>query len=295
MNRDPLVIDQSYWRFDDKAWQQERKEKWPMIEAVLKHCQKNRKAINMVKRYYLKGELPDWAVVGEQYSMDDTTARHLDIATLLWLHPSEDVEVLKGLKDAYLMGYGRRSNDVEAGMYFINDWGIYVNSRNGSGYADWTADCVSFNGKEKLLFDVVYADLEGVFFNFGMEKQKYKIFGPGLHALEFSGDWLCYEKLNEHGEHMLLQHDFPLEIMFRTINYEQKKSSYALTNFTENYAKCLYRIFDFDTYKEGPSPRTTFVTKIRKVLDEGDHVPELKQLWEQVKRGEVTVDKPWEI
>lgn len=296
MNEDPLIIDTSYWKKGDKNWEKVRKEKWPLIEGVLStYWDKNKKSVNVVKRYYFSGELPDWKKINEDWDHKDERDRHLDVTTILWLHPSVECDVLRPLCDAYFKGYGRDYKDVLAGMAFLMDWGVCVASRNGGGITDWTPPFVCFEGKEKLLFDLIYGNVSGLYFEFGEDKKDYPIHGPDLRSLNFSGDWLCHKKLNDHGKHMLMQYDLPLELMFRKINSEPDRISREFSRRRFVFEKSLFRIHHFNAEKEGDSPRATFVTKIRKILDEGDHVPELKQLWEQVKRGEVTVDKPWKL
>jgi hypothetical protein len=88
---DPLQLDLSDWQLDSKEFQSKRKEQWPLIEGVLdNYFQKNKKAINVIKKYYLKGELPDWAAWNKTVNFSDISARSLDLATFLWLHPSSD-------------------------------------------------------------------------------------------------------------------------------------------------------------------------------------------------------------
>ncbi len=291
---DPLIIDTSFWRPGDKAWAQARKEKWPDIERSI--CiPKTKKAMNIIKRYYLKGELPDWAAINKEWDHGDIWDRHLDIATLLWLHPSADVAVLKPLRDAYFAGHGRTHQDVLAGMFFIMRWGIYVPSMNDAAFIDCQPAFPPFEGKARLLFDLIYAGMEDLTFEFGTDKRKNNCRALGLAEFDFSCKWLCFKKLTEHGGHMLLQHDFPLEMLFRNLNSDPKEIYREIRLWRGGLENNFYRICHFNTKKEGDTPRTTFVTKIRKILDEGDHLPEFKALWEQVKRGEVTVDKPWKL
>jgi hypothetical protein len=60
MATDPLAIDLAHWRLDDKTFQEERKLKWPMIESLLGMDRRKKKAINTIKKYYFKAELPNW-------------------------------------------------------------------------------------------------------------------------------------------------------------------------------------------------------------------------------------------
>src|SRR5690606_37421311 len=294
------------WKLGDKAWEDKRLAQWPVIEEIITTVRdKNKKAVNAIKRYFLKGDLPDWEKLNAGCDSDDVRDRHLDLATFLWLHPSTDYDLLKGLRDTYMQGYGRQPQDVLAGMGFLLDWGVRISSDsgvacavpspNGKGYVNWKPGFVFFDGKGKLLFDLVYGSIDGLTFNFGEEQQSFDVIGPNLGSLQFADQWLCHKKLNEHGKSVLLQYDLPLEFMFRRINAEPQKLSREFARRRFVFEKALFRFHHFDIEKEGDTPRATFVAKIRKILDEGEHVAELKQLWEQIKRGESTVENPWKL
>jgi hypothetical protein len=60
------------------------------------------------------------------------------------------------------------------------------------------------------------------------------------------------------------------------------------------FEKALYRIYHFDTAKEGNSCRTHFVQKLRKILDERQFIREFEMIWARVKSGEVQIENAFE-
>jgi len=298
-NSDPLVLDINHWRLNDKSFQEERKAKWPMIEEVLSICwSKNKKAINIIKKYYLKGELPDWQALNDATEPGDRMFRHLDIATFLWLHPSSDLEVLLPLTKAYYAGYGRLPQDIQAGMYFLFEWGVPLTI---VGRGDWKAKCPCFEGKGRLIFNLIYHEIEGnTFFmevkGFYRTETHHQVSNPSLSSLELSTKWLCSKKLSVFGSEMILQYSEVTQLMFKLINSNPSDVSYW---FKENliYLQELYfyRIANFDIEQEGDTPRTQYVNLVRKILDEDDHSPEIKNLWAKIKNNEITVKNPWKL
>jgi len=284
---DTLIVDTSYWRLDDKKFQDERKKKWPAIEKVLSHWSKSKKAIYIIKKYYLKGETPVWRKVATESEPGNT---FLDIATFLWLHPSSDPAVLIPLRDAYFQGFGRKPYDVTAGMSFIFRLGVINAALNGE---DWPSESsMILDGKEKLLFDLIFGTVKDGVFEFGGSNNHYEYFWRGESCIHYIADWLILKTLNDCGKTMILQFDEPLYIMFDSINRARFSDAELRREF---YATWLYRIAFFDTEKEGDSPRTTCVIKVRKILDSGSNTTELTELWRQVKNGEITVKKPWKL
>ncbi len=83
-------FDASYWLTKDKAWMEERKAQWPVIEKVVS-LNRKKTEVNVIKQYFLRGKMPKW----EKYRDWDDVFRPLDLHTFLWLHPSNDPEILK--------------------------------------------------------------------------------------------------------------------------------------------------------------------------------------------------------
>lgn len=295
---DPLVVDLSHWRLNDKFFQEERKAKWPMVEEILSVCcSKNKKAINIIKKYYLKGELPAWQAVNDATEPSDRMFRHLDIATFLWLHPSSDIEVLLPLTKAYYAGYGRLPQDIQAGIYFLFHWGVLLTI---IGRGDWKAKCPCFEGKGRLLFNLIYDEIESNTFFMEIKgiyrtETHHEIPSPNWATFEFSTRWLCVKKVNVNGHAMILQFKEILDFTFKLINVNPNETLFSFKNYPEGTVVALYRIAYFDIEKEGDTPRAHYVNLVRKILDENDHLPEIKNLWARVKRNEVTVKNPWKL
>lgn len=300
MGNDPLVVDKSFWKTKDKEWVRLRKESWLHVADILS-IRKDKKALGIIKKYYLKGELPDWQKVNESWPHKDKTNRHLDLVTLLWLHPSQDYEVLKPLRDAYFQGFGRAPGDVLAGMLLLLELGIHMPCLNGAKYEEDSAvnggykvTYISLEGEEKLLFDLVYSDGVGLDFKFAEDSKPICSLAPSDVSLGYAGRWLVFDSITEHAKHMLLKYEEPIKLMCKNICSNPKIAAQFNSSDME-ISIALYRIHHFDTAKEGDSPRTTFVTKMRKALDEEPFFPAFKALWEQIKKGEIEVEKPWEF
>lgn len=93
-------------------------------------------------------------------------------------------------------------------------------------------------------------------------------------------------------EDFLFQYDRPLEwwYMCRPV----VEDAFDKETFPDNQRKlvkiALYRIYHFDTQKEGDSCRTRFVHKMRKILDERPFIKEFEAMWAQVKSGKIQVE-----
>ena len=287
LDDDPLVVDIAHWRLEDKTFQAERKAKWPMIAALLSYRRK-KKAINVIKKYYLKGELPDWYYL---WGDGDDGDHFLDPVVFIWLHPSSDYEVLLPLVRAYFKGYGRRADEMRGGMSLLITWGISNAAHNGETYEG--IELNAFEGKAKLIFDLMVADEKNGKWLFGTPPREYPVIWRGLNGLMDISFWLNLEKLNRFGQDMLYQWDGPLELTFKQINRDTQAAAKHLEMSIERFAKILFRIAYFDVEKEGDTVRTRTVCKLRALLDKEDNIPELKELWRQVKSGEKEVKDPW--
>ena len=283
---DTLQIDITHWRLEDKDFQAERKAKWPDIEAILDFRSKPKKGINIIKKYYLKGETPRWRKI---FAETDGETTYLDIATFLWLHPSSDPAVLRPLRDAYYQGFGRTAGDIWNGMSFLLGWGVYNPTCNGDDWPDNPA--IALEGKGKLLFDLIFETVKDGKFKFGRRDESFNYFWRGEFCISLLSDWLIHKTASHHAQYMLLQYDEPL--YFTLDNISKIDFSYELKFSKKEYEKWLYRIAFFDTEKEGDTPRTISVIKFRKLLDDEIIPAELASLWSQVKSGEITVKNPW--
>jgi hypothetical protein len=294
---DPLIIDLTHWQLSDKEFQAKRKEQWPAIEDVLINgLFKKKKAINVIKKYYFKGELPDWAALNESVPTNDLSASCLDIAIFLWLHPSSDVAILSPLAKAYYVGgYGRLPQDVKAGMHNLFYWGVMIAS---VGKEDWEPKITCFEDKARLIFNIIYDGLSGTHFYMKYEgplrvETEHEIIYPTWGSLELSSEWLCRKKIKLYQEGLILQYPEVLELIFKTINLNTNVFARDFNRRYEYEARSFYRIANFDIEKEGKTPRTAFVKIARDILDRGNHLPEINELWKKIKSNEITVKNPW--
>ena len=95
----------------------------------------------------------------------------------------------------------------------------------------------------------------------------------------------------------LLQYDQPLDDWYKSC--EQNEDYFIKDAQTENARKsvinALYVIHHFDTDKEGDTCRSQFCFKIRKILDERLFIAEVKQMWVDIKSGDIVVDGAWSL
>jgi hypothetical protein len=118
------IIDTSYWKLEDKAWVAERKANWDVIEKYYSGgLEKSKKGMNIIKRYYLKGEMPDFEALR---SWSDETLRHLDLYSFLWLHPSKDQRVLTELRNQYVNSPLVVEYDIKVGLGILFESGELI-------------------------------------------------------------------------------------------------------------------------------------------------------------------------
>lgn len=299
---DPLVVDVTHWQLDNKAFQEQRKANWPMVEEVFTTCiNKNKKAINAIKKYYLKGELPNWQALYQATDHTDIKNRHLDIVTFLWLHPSSAPEVLAPLVNAYFAaGFGRVPEDIHAGIHFLFRWGVMLTI---TGVTGWKPKCPCFEGKGQLLFNIIFAHVQGLSFYFegavgiyNKQSNDHVIQVLGFNQLLLSAKWLCLKKFNPISSAVILQYREVCEFMFMQINSDKGVVASDFSDyFIRSTTKAFYRLANFDIEKEGDTPRTRYVKIVREILDAGGHWPQIDALWAKLKNNEIVVQDPWKL
>ena len=296
------VIDTSFWLTKDKAWMQARKDKWPSIEVML--SEKTKKALNIIKQYYLKGKMPNWQALQEWENND----RHLDLFCFLWLHPSDDETLLYSLYREYMTSELIYETDAIAGYYTFLRSLIQDACARFLSMDDYYSPYLE--GKGLTLFNVLYKDID--FAGVQMRKQlksverfqreaQHLLSANGYQDLFTFGKWLCLEVFLPGHEEFLLQYDEPFEWWYLSCkndaeNFFNDKSQGYDTRKMIRYGgyKALYNIYHFDTKKEGDTCRTRFVLKIRKALDEREFSDDFKQMWLDIKAGKIDVEDPWE-
>lgn len=296
-------IDTSHWLESDLVWLEARQAAWPHIEERLfKALFKSKRAVTILKQYYLNGKMPAWLKLKDWGSHE----RHLDIFCFLWLHPSWDRSVLSKLRDAYLSSDLTIEEDIRIGF------GEFL--RNGIAHACEPArensipHFIDLGGNNELLFEVLFDDLSitqheiqgyttgDLVVQYGLPKRYFEMPRAELSRIATMASWLCLEVLSEHNKDMLFQYDLPLEWWYQGCETDEgyfQKPRYKGTR--PGLEKALYRIHKFDTNREGDTCRTRFVHKIRKLLNEREFMSEFKQMWEDVKNDKIVIKNAWEL
>ncbi|MEJ2046229.1 MAG: hypothetical protein P8X89_23480 [Reinekea sp.] len=284
-------IDTSYWKIKDKAWMAARQQSWDEIEErIARGRLKPKKALNIIKRYYLKGILPDFEKL-KDYQSDE---RHLDLLCFIWCHPSRDVDLLRALRDQYVHSPLLKMEDIWYGIGgIISEGTLTASAEYKTGKAD-TSGWRMYTGENEFLFDILIGDLTIANLPEQGGTWTFNKFRGSFDGLITIGKLLCNKRLNYINEDSLYQSDpqragsttpLPCCSLGRRGDLDWGKRVYY---------KALYRLHNFDVEKEGDTCRSRIVTKFRKVLDEREFIPEFEQMWVDVKAGKVEVENPWE-
>jgi hypothetical protein len=314
-------FDTSYWQPKNKLWMAEREQQWREIEKFLYGKHKGKKATAIIKRYFFKGTLPDW----EKLENWDNEDGHLDLMLFLYLHPSQDEEVLRPLRDAYMSSYQVKRRDIMAGLRCLIDVGETL-SCNGGEVLLHSEDVekniphlagelkslppqgkkpnliyykelvLHTQGNSERLFSLMCPDLKQRSFQLPGEWHETLMPTYGYRNLWEWGKWLILTPpLNLGAQDMLFQYDLPLETWYNHCGQSQDEYDAIAqpASRLKHTLIALYRIHNFDQQAEGDSPRTRFVRKVTGMLDEREFVPAFKAIWEHVKNGGVEVKDPW--
>lgn len=291
-------IDTSYWLTKDKDWMANRKDSWSSIEKMLPDITK--KGQTIIKQYYLRGKMPNWQALKEW----DNNRRHLNLLYFLWLHPSDDEQVLFTLYREYMMSELIHNRDAFLG------YGTLLSSQIGNTSMGYThmdeCDFPQLGDKGLVIFNILFKDVG--FANARLCNQLktqniHSLVMPnieGYQSLHTMRKWLSLEVILPVHQTWLLQFEEPLELWYEQCSKEadnyfnDEKISYdrGLARKNGGY-KCLYCFYHFDIEKEGDTCRSRFVIKLRKMLNERDFSPEFKAMWADIKADKVEVDDPW--
>lgn len=287
-------IDTQYWQLSDPAWVKQRQSQWLSIEPMLLGTMnKSKKAITIIKRYFLKGIMPDF----EKLKKWESDYRHLDLFSFLWLHPSWDEQVLTELRHAYVHYRLVLQDDVEIGF------SEFISSATHRAEADYEpergiSNIAHSGGYNELLFKVLMGDLSIPYIPEYREKTRWRWQiarkKEGIQDLFYKTSWLCNKHRHQLAEDYLFQYDLPMQLWYEGSSKQQDFFTHKKFARKIPYLdKALYRIHHFDDKKEGDTARSRFVKLARKILDEGDFVAEFKQRWLDVKAGKIIVDDAW--
>lgn len=292
-------IDTSYWKTKDKEWVEQRQAQWPAIERVVS-LNRRKADVNVIKQYFLRGKMPNW----EKYKDWDDLYRHLDLDLFLWLHPSDDPEVLKNLYRIYMESDLIHERDVTRG------YGELI----GNEFLHATSSKKPIEeypnpfrgGKNIILFRVLFEDVE-----YAKNRVRSLIRGRqedrdfmvnqifeflGYHHFLRMRLWLLQDIKSPLCFNSLYQYDDVLEWCLTTLTPNKEKEfseGFHTPEYLKSFQRALYCLHHFDTEKEGDTCRTSAIHKIRKILDERTFVQEFKQMWEDVKAGKIEVENPW--
>lgn len=290
-------IDTSFWLTKDKDWKEQRNAQWPAIEkAVALDLKKTE--VNVVKAYFLRGKMPNW----EKYRDWKGLSRHLDLGMFLWLHPSNDPEVLKALYKTYMTSELIHPDDILVGYGFLLSHEL---SNATSPYPSLAEYPFPFLGdKNIIIFRLLFADtdfvkdrMRSLLTQKGYDKKVSKIFGYlGYNHFLKIWAWLMQDAKSPLMLNCLYQYDEVLDWCLTTLTKQKEEEFLSSLEHKVNqtlYQKSLYCIHHFDTEKQEDSCRSRALVKVRQLLDDNDFIPEFKQMWEGIKSGEIEVENPW--
>lgn len=282
-------LDTQYWKTHDKAWMADRKARWTDIERQLEDA-KPSKGIAAIKQYYLKGKMPNWKAMAEHRA----GGQHLDLFMLLWLHPSWDPEVLRAVREQFLNSKAIQLDDISRGIRFCVDDGIRARRSEQS----WPHP-LETEGHSLLLFDLLIWELRdrtipvANVLRPGASPETYRVPPLEMSMVFEASRMLCTETPQAIQAGQLLHHDRPLQ-WWSESRASDSPTCMQDTIRRDQMRKALWRIHHFDCERDGDTPRSRFVHKMRHILDEGRFVPELRELWLSIKSGRTTVIKGWE-
>lgn len=290
-------IDTSYWLTKDKDWKEQRNAQWSAIEkAVALDLKKTE--VNVVKAYFLRGKMPNWA----KYRDWKGLSRHLDLGMFLWLHPSNDPEVLNALYKTYMTSELIHPDDILVGYSFLLSHELSRAPITKKSIADYPFRYMG--DKNIIIFRLLFADIDyakdrvrSLLSPKDYERKISKTFEYlGYNHFLKIWAWLMQDAKSPLMLNCLYQYDEVLDWCLTTLT-EQNEYKY-LSDVAEPvnvqlFQKALYCIYHFDQEKGEVSCRSRALVKVRQLLDDNDFIPEFKQMWEGIKSGEIEVKNPW--
>jgi|GEM_PF-1482146 len=299
-------IDTSYWLIKDKSWKEARQAKWPAIEKMV-GLDLKRAEVNVVKAYFLRGKMPKW----EKYSEIHEGPRPLHLSYFLWLHPSDDPEVLRPLYRRYMESVLIHPEDIIQGYHALLSHELLSALSPVKSLKEY--EYPYMGEKNIILFRILFEDISYVkqFMHRLVDKDErfnkhaLSLFNTrALTIFDYLGyihflniwHWLLQKEKSPLMLNSLYQYDEVLEWCLTTLS--ENKEQELLNGLTysvnvTNFQKAFYCIYHFDNEKEEDSCRSRALIKVRQLLDEHDFIPEFKQMWEDTKSGKIDVKNPW--
>ena len=291
-------IDTSFWMTKDKNWMDERKAQWSAIEKVVS-LNRKKTEVNVIKQYFLRGKMPKW----EKYKDWDELFRHLDLEFFLWLHPSNNIEVIKALYKVYINSGLIHEKDVIKGYGFFLD-NEFI--RAVLPYKSMEDYPFPFMGKKNIiLFSAMFEDInyaKNIIISLVGGKENFE--KKAKHIFEFLGyshflgiwQWLLNDPRSQLSLNCLYQYDEVLEWCLTTLTASKEKEfldGLEVPEYLQAFQKALFCIHNFDTKDEENAYRANCIFKVREILDEREFIPEFKQMWLDIKAGKIEVKDPW--
>lgn len=292
----------------------QRELEWRELEKLLYVLDKNRKAKGIIKRYFFKGELPDWKALKDW----SDSRRHLDLMIFLYAHPSKDEVLLRALRNKYIRNRYVSRDDISIGFANLCAGVGYIDACSGGVRYFHTSDLQkniphlvdellpgteSFEGSRGILvhtfhsnerlFEVMWPDAAQRTICFGKSNEEMPMLRRPMELdnLWEMSNWLCLEKpLNSGAQDMIYQYDKPLLAWYNHCYQEEISSD---VQYVQLLLMALYRIDNFDSDAEGEGPRTDFVRKIKALFDRKVFSASFRCAWEHVKSGDLKVDSAW--
>ena len=299
----PYEIDTSFWKLGDKEWCSKRKEEWAKKERIIETFHKPKYGVSILKRFFMKGVMPDW---NKYYDKDDQYGRHLDLFCFLWLHPSNDYNVLKPLRDAYIEADDVLADDIRIGIRRCFNFAVresvsamfsQIDPETGADIPLW----LHADGKTKLIFDLCYGDLSEpkirrvVFCRTMLEKTRTEVITKptlGLDYIQFFSNWIYLQDLNQSNLDFILQHPGMLDWWYQSC--PPKETVYPEDHWTILKKLQMYRalnkLFRYNLDTVAVPEQKEFAINLMHILDENSFPREFEEMWKNVKRGAVAVE-----
>lgn len=325
-------FDASHWKTTDKAWMAERTLQWQEIEPLLYLLDKNKKARAIIKRYFLKGTLPEWEKLHD-WNRSSTT-RHLDLMLFLYLHPCKDEAVLRPLRDMFmdnphalpadrLMGFTELCLHIGPVLPATGGTHMFQQSelereipqsmvhlaQAREPYADCKVIVAHTDDSNERLFNLMWPeDATQRHVRLPVTRNTYSFKAPrypvdfeefpllplplDLDQLWTMSKWLASPKALAPGARDML---FQYERPLEVwYHFCAREEVSSKAAWRELLLIAVYRIFHFDQQAEGEdSPRTRFVARIKAIFEQREFSPSFQALLAVVRNGEAVVEDPW--
>lgn len=276
------LVEASYWNTKDKEWVNTRKHQWEYIALAIGESYKSKKALSVIKQYFLKGKAPDWQKIGYSWPEKDQF-RHLDLLCFLWLHPTSDPEILRELRDSYVKSSVIRGDDILAGQSLFISLQLLVNYP----YIDKDTEFLpaDFFGKEDVLFELLYENLDEVEFT-ALKRSRLcsfkKIFFKTLPFIELK-KWLenDYEEYNYRKSKHVLSYANALDFYFTYLQSNTIECDNQVLKSKSLLKKTLKTIYGLRK-NEFADSRGKFLEMFIDKMTARDYPCSLKDVWLEV-------------